>query len=66
MSKSPPISLRRSRIEDRHYHLTIDTVTDYAIFMLDPNGFIQTWNAGAKVLKGYEADEVIVCQTRCR
>ncbi|MDB5869673.1 MAG: sensor hybrid histidine kinase [Polaromonas sp.] len=37
----------------------VDAVTDYAIFHLDPEGFVFSWNAGARVLKGYEAHEVI-------
>ncbi|MCC2658487.1 MAG: putative two component transcriptional regulator, sensor histidine kinase [Panacagrimonas sp.] len=37
----------------------IEAVTDYAIFLLDVNGVVQTWNAGAHRLKGYEAHEVI-------
>ena len=34
-------------------------VRDYAIFMLDPGGYIRTWNAGAENLKGYAAEEII-------
>ncbi|OJJ54328.1 hypothetical protein ASPSYDRAFT_50377 [Aspergillus sydowii CBS 593.65] len=41
------------------YKTLVDTVTDYAIFMLDPHGRIATWNAGAAVLKGYKAEEII-------
>jgi PAS domain S-box-containing protein len=43
----------------RIYHLMIDSVRDYAIFMLDPAGYIASWNQGAKRIKGYEADEII-------
>src|SRR5687767_6898673 len=39
--------------------LLIDSTTDYAIFMLDPNGYIATWNAGAERIKGYTKDEII-------
>jgi PAS domain S-box-containing protein len=39
--------------------LLVDATTDYAIFMLDPEGIIITWNAGAERLKGYTADEII-------
>ncbi|HWB77017.1 MAG TPA: PAS domain-containing sensor histidine kinase [Nannocystaceae bacterium] len=48
--------LRRSEERAR---LIIDGVTDYAIFMLDPEGRVTTWNAGAERLKGYRADEII-------
>ncbi len=41
------------------YRLLVDAVNDYAIFALDTNGNILTWNAGARRLKGYEATEVI-------
>lgn len=39
--------------------LLIEAVNDYAIFALDPNGIILSWNSGARRLKGYEASEVI-------
>ncbi|MGH8253679.1 MAG: PAS domain-containing hybrid sensor histidine kinase/response regulator, partial [Steroidobacteraceae bacterium] len=48
--------LRQS--EDRFRRL-VESVRDYAIFMLDPNGHILTWNAGAERFKGYTADEII-------
>ncbi|MBQ0743108.1 MAG: PAS domain S-box protein [Pseudomonas sp.] len=44
--------------EDK-YRLLVDAVTDYAIYMLDPQGIITTWNTGAQRLKGYTAEEVI-------
>jgi PAS domain S-box-containing protein len=39
--------------------LLIDSVLDYAIFVLDPTGHILTWNAGAQRLKGWSAEEII-------
>jgi PAS domain S-box-containing protein len=39
--------------------LLVDGTRDYAIFMLDPQGRITTWNSGAERLKGYRADEII-------
>ncbi|KAL5046712.1 Two-component system protein A [Aspergillus fruticulosus] len=41
------------------YKILVDTVKDYAIFMLDPTGHIATWNAGAGALKGYTAEQII-------
>lgn len=41
------------------YKILIDTVKDYAIFMLDTRGYIATWNAGAAILKGYSASDII-------
>jgi PAS domain S-box-containing protein len=39
--------------------LLVDTVTDYAIYLLDRDGMIRTWNAGAERIKGYWASEVL-------
>lgn len=41
------------------FHLLVDAITDCAIFMLDGDGNVATWNAGAERLKGYRADEII-------
>ena len=41
------------------YRRLVASVRDYAIFMLDPNGYIRAWNAGAQALKGYSADEAV-------
>ena len=43
----------------RIYQLMVDAVKDYAIFMLDPAGYIASWNQGAQRIKGYNADEII-------
>jgi PAS domain S-box-containing protein len=43
----------------RLYQLMVDSVNDYAIFMLDPTGHIASWNRGAQRIKGYTADEII-------
>ena len=34
-------------------------MTDYALYMLDPNGMVASWNAGARRIKGYAADDII-------
>lgn len=44
---------------DSLYRLLVESVVDYAIFVLDPLGRVRTWNAGAQRLKGYTADEII-------
>jgi PAS domain S-box-containing protein len=41
------------------YELLVDSLRDYAVFILDPQGNVRTWNSGARVLKGYEAEEII-------
>ncbi|HEY0598711.1 PAS domain S-box protein [Brevundimonas sp.] len=45
-------------VEDR-YRLLVDAITDYAIYMLDPQGHITSWNAGAQRFKGYEPAEIL-------
>ncbi|WP_144441151.1 hybrid sensor histidine kinase/response regulator [Bradyrhizobium sp. CCGE-LA001] len=48
------------RIGDaRRFELLVNAIVDYAIFMLDTEGRVRTWNAGAERLKGYSADEII-------
>lgn len=44
---------------DQRLALLVSSVTDYAIYMLDPQGRIVTWNAGAERFKGYSAKEII-------
>jgi PAS domain S-box-containing protein len=41
------------------YRLLVEAVTDYAIYMLDPAGYVISWNAGAQRFKGYAAREII-------
>jgi PAS domain S-box-containing protein len=41
------------------YELLVDSVRDYAVFVLDPQGHVKTWNAGARELKGYAPEEII-------
>lgn len=41
------------------FRLLVDSIPDYAIFMLDPDGCVQTWNAGARRILGYEPNEII-------
>ena len=44
---------------ERHFRLLVQGVTDYAIFMLDPEGRVASWNPGAERIKGYAAGEVM-------
>ena len=44
---------------DAKFKLLVDAVMDYALYMLDPEGRITTWNSGAQKAKGYSADEII-------
>src|SRR5262245_3266423 len=47
------------RESEQQFQLLVQGVKDYAIFMLDPQGRITTWNSGAERIKGYRAEEVI-------
>jgi PAS domain S-box-containing protein len=47
------------RDNEIRFRLLVQSVKDYAIFMLDPGGHVTTWNAGAQHIKGYTADEII-------
>jgi len=44
---------------EERFRLTVESVQDYAIFMLDCEGHVASWNAGAQRIKGYSADEII-------
>jgi PAS domain S-box-containing protein len=45
--------------DDARFRLLVNAVTDYAIYMLGPDGTIASWNPGAQRFKGYTADEII-------
>ena len=45
--------------EAERFRLLVESVRDYAIYMLDPSGIVTSWNAGAERFKGYTADEII-------
>jgi PAS domain S-box-containing protein len=44
---------------ERRFRLLVEGVKDYAVFMLDPDGLVLTWNAGAQRIKGYAAQEIV-------
>jgi PAS domain S-box-containing protein len=58
-SKELGSALARLTQTERGFGLLVESVTDYAIYMLDVGGYVVSWNSGAKRIKGYEADEVI-------
>jgi PAS domain S-box-containing protein len=45
--------------EEGRYRLLVEAITDYAIYILDPNGIVSSWNAGAERFKGYTAKEIV-------
>ncbi|MGN6514774.1 MAG: PAS domain S-box protein [Rhizomicrobium sp.] len=51
--------LAKLRDSERHFKLLVQSVTDYAIYMLDPAGVVVSWNAGAERIKGYARDEIV-------
>ncbi|MDO8452436.1 MAG: ATP-binding protein [bacterium] len=66
LSNSLHTALYRSEIQKRdlreseeRFGLLVKGVQDYAIYMLDPDGFIVSWNEGAERIKGYKSEEVI-------
>jgi formate hydrogenlyase transcriptional activator len=54
--KRAEIALRRS---EERFRLLVEGAQDYAIFMIDPEGRVATWNSGAERIKGYRADEIL-------
>lgn len=58
MSADPQRDLSLQEVE-QHFTELVAGVEDHAIFLLDPSGIIKSWNAGARRIKGYEADEII-------
>src|SRR5436190_6846997 len=58
VTKAEPRALARG-VDDLSFRIFIETVRDYALFMLDPTGRVISWNTGAEAIKGYKADEVI-------
>jgi len=52
------VQSRQPALEEQ-FRLMVESVKDYAIYMLDPQGRITTWNPGAERIKGYQAEEII-------
>jgi PAS domain S-box-containing protein len=48
-----------SKSSEGRFRMLVDAITDYAIYMLDPDGTITSWNPGAKRFKGYDESEII-------
>lgn len=47
------------REEEQRFGLFVEAVDEYAIFLLDPEGYITTWNQGAEQIKGYDRDDIL-------
>lgn len=50
---------RVQTLDADRFRLLVESVVDYAIYMLDPTGHIASWNSGAQQIKGYSAEEVL-------
>ena len=50
---------KKLKESERKFHLMVSQIKDYAVFMLDPNGIISSWNEGARHIKGYTQKEII-------
>jgi len=57
--RSYPLSQALPQEDELHYRFLLESVKDYAIFMLDPEGHVATWNPGAEKIKGYSRDEIL-------
>ncbi|GGX24141.1 histidine kinase [Pigmentiphaga litoralis] len=56
---SPPPQTLRDLAESERIRLLVEGVTDYAIYMLDPDGYVSSWNLGAQRFKGYLPHQII-------
>jgi PAS domain S-box-containing protein len=52
-------ALEALRSSELRFRLLVENVQDYAIFMLDPDGHVASWNAGAQRTKGYKPEEIV-------
>jgi PAS domain S-box-containing protein len=52
-------NILRLRQSEERFRLFVEAVRDYAIFMLDPEGNVASWNTGAQRIKGYKSEEII-------
>src|SRR6478672_4949357 len=58
MSKKLPSSTALHETVEQ-FHILVDSLEEYAIYLLDPSGNVITWNTGAEKIKGYSMDEII-------
>ncbi|HEX8839051.1 MAG TPA: PAS domain S-box protein, partial [Sphingomicrobium sp.] len=47
------------KISEDPFKLLVQSIVDYAIYMLDPTGVVTSWNAGAERIKGFQTDEIV-------
>jgi PAS domain S-box-containing protein len=59
VSSPTPDTNEKLRVSEEQFRLLVESVEEYAIYLLDPNGNVATWNLGAEKLKGYKANQII-------
>jgi len=59
LEKTAEESIKNLKASEDRYHRMVEEVQDYAIIMLDPDGYILNWNKGAQNIKGYTEKEII-------
>ena len=53
------ITAQKLQQSEQQFRLLVESVHDYAIYMLNTDGFVSTWNSGAQCIKGYRREEII-------
>src|SRR5438270_13807657 len=53
------VQLESRVISEEPFKLLIQSILDYAIYMLDPKGFVTSWNTGAERIKGFQTEEIV-------
>ncbi len=53
------MSQRDPTSDAQRFDLLVRSITDYAVYMLSPEGIVTNWNSGAERIKGYTSDEIV-------
>ena len=53
------LTTEKLRQSEERFQVVVESIQDYAIYILDPTGIVISWNSGAQRIKGYEAEEII-------
>ncbi len=56
---TPDVKTSHTPMMEGRYRLLVEAITDYAIYMLDTDGYVSSWNSGAQRSKGYREDEIL-------
>jgi PAS domain S-box-containing protein len=59
LSEASVPKVSKQRPDDESYRILVDSTREYAILMLNPEGYVLSWNKGAEAIEGYAADEII-------